>query len=136
MIVGETIKELRRGRGISQQRFAEIAGITQPQLSDLENGRWEAPRQVLIQIARAFDAPHILTAAIRSSALMMVAVKMMGLESSADETGRLLAMIRAELDSLQTLIPSPRHPRAEILTHASRLADLANLLQILLRTDR
>jgi len=52
--IGETIRELRRRRGMTQQALAAAAGVSQGQLSRLENGETINPsQQTLLGIAEA-----------------------------------------------------------------------------------
>ena len=44
----ERLKELRKGRAISQQHIAEILGIDKQQYSDYENGIQELPLDYLV----------------------------------------------------------------------------------------
>jgi transcriptional regulator with XRE-family HTH domain len=54
------IKELREERGITQMRLAEMAGITQAALSNLEAGKQHNPQLgTLRKLAEALDAPLI-----------------------------------------------------------------------------
>ena len=38
-LVGENVRRLRRDRGLSQEQFAEVSGLTQQYLSGLERGK-------------------------------------------------------------------------------------------------
>ena len=50
----ERLKELRKGRAISQQHIAEILGIDKQQYSDYENGKTRVPPDVLIELSRFY----------------------------------------------------------------------------------
>lgn len=62
------IKELRKEKGLTQKKLAELAGISQPYLNDLENGnrmgkqetlqRIAAPLGVTVKILKGETAPE------------------------------------------------------------------------------
>ena len=45
------IKELRKEKGLTQKKLAELAGISQPYLNDLENGNRMGKQETLQRIA-------------------------------------------------------------------------------------
>ena len=45
------IKELRKEKGLTQKKLAELAGISQPYLNDLENGNRMGKPETLQRIA-------------------------------------------------------------------------------------
>ena len=47
------IKELREKKGLTQQQLANLAGVTQPYLHDLEKGHRGAKPETWARIARA-----------------------------------------------------------------------------------
>jgi len=50
--LGARIARLRRDKGLTQVELAERLGVTQPAVSDYENGDIRLPADVVVQIAR------------------------------------------------------------------------------------
>ncbi len=57
MNIGQSIKNLRKAKGINQATFAESVGITQTYLSQIENGHKEPSTYVLRLIAEEIEMP-------------------------------------------------------------------------------
>ncbi|WP_353683982.1 helix-turn-helix transcriptional regulator [Thermodesulfovibrio sp. 3907-1M] len=57
MKIGETIKKLRKAKGISQMELADRIGITYQQLQKYEKGKSKITIERLIDIAKALDVP-------------------------------------------------------------------------------
>lgn len=55
--IGERIKRFRSMRGLSQEKLAERAQISNTYLSRVENGRRQASLEVLTRIAAALNIP-------------------------------------------------------------------------------
>jgi len=53
--IGEKIKELRTKAGISQQRLAELLGVSRPAVSQIENGERKVSADELDQLAEIFN---------------------------------------------------------------------------------
>jgi transcriptional regulator with XRE-family HTH domain len=51
--VGRRVRELR-GFDMTQQDFAELIGVSQAYVSDIERGRFEAGAEILLRISREF----------------------------------------------------------------------------------
>ena len=51
------IEEIRKERGIRQDEFAKILGVSRQTISSLENGRYNPSIQLAFKIARYFDMP-------------------------------------------------------------------------------
>jgi DNA-binding XRE family transcriptional regulator len=51
------LRSARRARGMTQQQLAEICGITQGALSDIESGRRNGSPAVMLKLAAALDVP-------------------------------------------------------------------------------
>ncbi len=49
------IKELRKGRGITQDALANAVGVTRQTIISLENGRYNASLQLAHNIAKHFN---------------------------------------------------------------------------------
>lgn len=59
MKIGETIKDIRKRKGLSQQELATISGISQTYLSQLEKGDRQSPTiDVLHKISEALELPY------------------------------------------------------------------------------
>lgn len=52
---GQVLQELRRERGLSQEKLAEASGCTRPYISYLETARYSPSLSMLFQIAAALD---------------------------------------------------------------------------------
>jgi len=57
MNIGQSIKKLRKAKGINQVTFAEFVGITQTYLSQIENGHKEPSTYVLNLISEELEIP-------------------------------------------------------------------------------
>lgn len=56
--IGVTIRKLREAQGLTQERLAKKARVSQPYLSQLESGRSKKPGIAIIQkLARALGVP-------------------------------------------------------------------------------
>ena len=53
--VGETIKNIRKARGLSQEVLSGLAGIARTHLTMIENGTKQANFATICKIASAFD---------------------------------------------------------------------------------
>lgn len=63
--IGNTIKRLRKGKGVSQEVLSSFAGIARSHLSMIENGTKRANFETICKIAGALDMlPHELVKAI------------------------------------------------------------------------
>ena len=51
--IGERIRQLRKERGISQVKLAEKAGLSQPHIVRIEQGRYSVGLDILQAIAKA-----------------------------------------------------------------------------------
>ena len=55
LIIGSTIKALRKSRGLSQEVLSGLAGIARTHLTMIENGTKQANFETLCKIATALD---------------------------------------------------------------------------------
>jgi transcriptional regulator with XRE-family HTH domain len=55
--IGHLIKELRRARGMSQMKLAEMVGVSYQQIQKYEKGASKISIERLEQISKALDAP-------------------------------------------------------------------------------
>ena len=58
-LVGRNFEKLRREKGFTQERFAEVSGFTQQYVSDLERGRRNPTVVTLFHLASALGVNHI-----------------------------------------------------------------------------
>ena len=49
------LEELRRKKGISQERLAEAMGVSRQTINSLENGRYNPSIKLAFKLARYFD---------------------------------------------------------------------------------
>jgi transcriptional regulator with XRE-family HTH domain len=54
---GRHLATLREGRGISQEKLSELAGISRETISHIENGRQWARLSMLHRLAKALKVP-------------------------------------------------------------------------------
>lgn len=55
IILGENIKNLRKAKGLSQEKLAEIIGLERDSLSSIETGRSFTSSEVLANLANYFN---------------------------------------------------------------------------------
>ncbi len=55
MILGQSIKFMRKKNNLTQDQLAELAGIEQKQISKIESGRVHARLSTYLRIANAFS---------------------------------------------------------------------------------
>jgi transcriptional regulator with XRE-family HTH domain len=60
MNIGESVKEIRLKRGLTQMESCKKTGFKQSYLSLVESGKREPSREYLIALARAYDVPLIV----------------------------------------------------------------------------
>jgi len=58
-LVGRNFARLRREKGFTQERFAEVSGFTQQYVSDLERGLRNPTIVTIYEIATALGVSHI-----------------------------------------------------------------------------
>jgi transcriptional regulator with XRE-family HTH domain len=58
-LVGRNFGRLRRDKGFTQERFAEVSGFTQQYVSGLERGRRNPTVVTLFHLASALGISHI-----------------------------------------------------------------------------
>jgi transcriptional regulator with XRE-family HTH domain len=58
-LVARNFARLRREKGFTQERFAEVAGFTQQYVSGLENGERNPTVVTLYQLASALGVSHV-----------------------------------------------------------------------------
>ena len=55
LILGETIRDIRRDKGVSQEVLSGLAGIARTHLTMIENGTMKANIDTVCKIAQALD---------------------------------------------------------------------------------
>ncbi len=55
--LGQRIKELRQRLGITQQKLAELLGVSRPTIVQIENGERKVSAEELIKLSEIFDLP-------------------------------------------------------------------------------
>jgi transcriptional regulator with XRE-family HTH domain len=58
-LVGRNFARLRKEKGFTQERFAELSGFTQQYVSDLERGRRNPTVVTLFHLASALGVDHV-----------------------------------------------------------------------------
>ncbi|MGH9677342.1 MAG: helix-turn-helix domain-containing protein [Candidatus Acidiferrum sp.] len=58
-LVGRNFARLRREKGFTQERFAEVSGMTQQYVSDLERGLRNPTVVTLFHLASALGVSHV-----------------------------------------------------------------------------
>jgi transcriptional regulator with XRE-family HTH domain len=58
-LVGRNFARLRKEKGFTQERFAEVSGFTQQYISDLERGRRNPTVVTLFHLASALGVSHV-----------------------------------------------------------------------------
>ena len=58
-LVGRNFARLRQQKGFTQERFAEVSGVTQQYVSDLERGRRNPTVVTLYHLATALGVSHV-----------------------------------------------------------------------------
>ncbi|NED64690.1 helix-turn-helix transcriptional regulator, partial [Streptomyces sp. SID10244] len=56
-MLGTTIREVRKTRGLTMVQLAELAGVSQGLISQVENGRADPSLETLRRIAEALGIP-------------------------------------------------------------------------------
>lgn len=55
--IAQRVKAIRKDRHLTQRQFAEILGITQPTLSDIERGRIGVSAKIIKRLSEKFNIP-------------------------------------------------------------------------------
>ena len=84
MNIGETIKDIRKRKGLSQQKLSALSGISQTYLSQIEKGDRQSPTiDVLHKISEALELPYPV-------------LEFLTLEYSDIDKGKLMAFKKVE----------------------------------------
>jgi transcriptional regulator with XRE-family HTH domain len=58
-LVGQNVSRIRKKKGLTQERFAEISGFSQQYVSSLEQGRRNPTIVTLYELASALGVSHM-----------------------------------------------------------------------------
>ena len=58
-LVGRNVRRFRKKKGLTQERFAEIAGFSQQYISGLEQGRRNPTVITLFELSLALGVSHV-----------------------------------------------------------------------------
>lgn len=58
--LGDWLKKARTGAGLSQEKLAELVGVTQIMVSRWENDKYEPRLSEMRRVAEICDAPYLL----------------------------------------------------------------------------
>jgi transcriptional regulator with XRE-family HTH domain len=58
-LVGQNVRRIRRKKGLTQERFAEISGFSQQYLSGLEGGNRNPTVVTVYELAAALGVSHM-----------------------------------------------------------------------------
>ncbi|MBN9047600.1 MAG: helix-turn-helix transcriptional regulator [Rhizobiales bacterium] len=58
-LVGQNFQRMRREKGLTQERVAELTGFSQQYISDLERGRRNPTVITLYELAQALGVSHV-----------------------------------------------------------------------------
>jgi transcriptional regulator with XRE-family HTH domain len=58
-LVGQNVRRMRQKRGLTQEQFAEISGVSQQYLSGLEKGKRNPTIVTVFELATALGVSHI-----------------------------------------------------------------------------
>jgi transcriptional regulator with XRE-family HTH domain len=58
-LVGDNCARIRKARGYTQEQLAELSGLTQQYLSDLERGKRNPTVVTVYEIAQALGVSHL-----------------------------------------------------------------------------
>jgi len=129
MTVGQRIKFYRERANMRQIDLARAVNSNQRTISRLEKDDVKS-RTVLVRIARLFDAPDILTTAVRGSELMSNAMDMLGYTATT-RADPLVNALKFELENLEQCLAGDGTTAIEV---ADRIANLAYALQLIIPT--
>lgn len=127
MAVWSTIRRARLARGWTQEQLGDEVGLDQAQVSKMETGDWEPPREVLIKVTRALDAPQICLEALRLSPMLQTVIEMLGVADKEPGPVALIDTIRAELAGLKAGLDEPA-----AAARAAGVTDMCRMLTLLL----
>ena len=58
-LVGRNVRKIRKAKGLTQEVLAEVAGVSQQYVSDLERGRRNPSVITLYVLAQAMGVSHV-----------------------------------------------------------------------------
>ena len=100
-VIGENIRHGRRGKGMTQEQFAEAIGISVQSVSAMENGMQFSRMETYFRVAQAMAVPlHILFSVRQPADDILEAQKGMIFGDCSVDEPRALLIIIAEIKSL------------------------------------
>jgi len=100
-VIGENIRRGRRGKGMTQEQFAEAIGISVQSVSAMENGMQFSRMETYFRVAQVMAVPlHILFSAHQSEGGVLETQKVMIFGDCSVDEQRVLLIIMAEIKSL------------------------------------
>lgn len=63
--IGQNVRDARKDKKLSQQQLAELAGTSQPSISDIERGKTKAGADLLNKVVTALGIEVCLTMPIK-----------------------------------------------------------------------
>lgn len=104
--IGERIRDIREQKRFTQDRLAEISGISKGFLSDLENDKRNVSSEYILRIASALGASvdYLLTGETRSSAKAESVVIPSELSHAAEQLNLTYSQTVALLDAHRSVI--------------------------------
>jgi transcriptional regulator with XRE-family HTH domain len=56
---GKKVRQIRKDKGVSQEKLAELAELDRTYISDIENGKRNVSIETVFKIAKALDKPMV-----------------------------------------------------------------------------
>ena len=115
--LGAQLRRLRQERDLSQERLAELAGVTYKYLGRVELAKSDPGAEVLVRLARALDVPvgelfNTITP-MNTAAYRLTPSDLEGVASAVKDMASALAAIEAAVDRVRSSGPpsGPERPR-------------------------
>lgn len=104
-LVGKRLRAIRKKRGLTQERLAELAGISPQHCSGIETGGAKVSLPALVQLCNALDATpdEVLLDSVPAAAKpgLMREVEAVFADCSADEMYLMLAQAKSLKDAVR-----------------------------------
>jgi len=104
--VGERIREIREKRGMTQEKLAEVAGLSKSFLSEVENDKSNMSSQILLRIANELGASmdYLLDGTVKEALEREPVVIPSALSKYAEKMNLTYAQTRELLDAHNSVI--------------------------------